>query len=92
MKVCTCNNCGNIFEDLNPSEESIEYSDFPIDELEMCNDGNDTFLGCKVCRTDEFLMDNINYKAMSETQRLTVKSRRRHAKNLASLFNPLKSL
>lgn len=61
MKICTCNQCGNIYADPNPASESIEYPDnIFIDILPMikCNDGDFTY-ACPVCETDGNLMDNI---------------------------------
>lgn len=72
MKVCTCNNCGNIFEDLNSSNESIEYKDLPIAPLELLNEDNESYFGCGICQTDAYLVDNINYHAMTEKQKTDV--------------------
>ena len=72
MKLCTCNNCGNIYEDMNPSDESIEYpliegiKELPTIKLE---DG-DTGYGCPECKTDGYLQDNINELAGGEAKKL----------------------
>lgn len=59
MKLCKCNNCGGIFEDTNPSDESFEFPDLLMSyqELELiCEDG-EFFTGCPNCKTDGYLMD-----------------------------------
>jgi len=70
--LCTCNNCGNVYHDSNPSHESINYSDEVLDicggligelvQLEDEEDG-DIFTGCPECKTDGNLMDNVNGNA-----------------------------
>ena len=69
MKICTCNNCGNIYDDLNGDDKSIEYQDTLLKELDLLNENGDSFYGCGVCDTDSFLMNNINLNAMSEKQK-----------------------
>ena len=65
MKICTCNNCGNIWEDPNPCKESIEYPEINIPQLEWLDDGaGGHFLGCPECETDGYLVDNVNFSAM----------------------------
>lgn len=65
MKLCTCLNCGNVYEDMNPGRDSIDYpdellDDFFIPELPTItlNDG-DIGYGCPECKTDGYLQDNI---------------------------------
>ena len=65
MKLCTCTNCGNVYEDLNPSDKSIEYNPesfvhkiiipLPIIVLE----DNTRGYGCSRCKTDAYLIDNL---------------------------------
>lgn len=71
-KLCTCNNCGNVYIDTNPGDNSIDYDnsklpELGIDELpviHMDEDGQTyTGSGCPVCGTDEYLVDNINESA-----------------------------
>jgi len=69
MKICTCNNCGNIYDDNNAGDESIEYVDTPLQELDLLNEDGESFWGCGVCGTDGNLTDNININAMSEEQK-----------------------
>ena len=63
MKICRCNNCGKKYEDINPGTDSLDYpnQDLPILEaMEVEEDGETVYLvGCPVCRTDAYLMDNI---------------------------------
>jgi hypothetical protein len=70
MKLCTCNNCGNVYEDFNPSDDSIEYpndiangSSIVIKELETLKDlemNGEPYYGCLECETDGYLVDNVN--------------------------------
>lgn len=65
MKLCTCNNCGNIWEDMNPQTDSKNYPDTPdFKPLKWIReDGtNDWFWGCPKCETDGFLSDDVNDK------------------------------
>jgi len=68
MHICTCNNCGEIYEDMNPSKESIDYPEQDLDQLRYINVNeateNDGIHGkemawvCPKCLTDEHLIDN----------------------------------
>ncbi len=65
MKLCTCNNCSNIWEDMNPQTDAKEYpDDADILPLVKCHslDGSkpDTFWGCPTCGTDDFLSDTVD--------------------------------
>lgn len=65
MKLCTCGNCGNVYRDLNPSDESKYYDskvgdEFIIVDLAHLEENGETFLGCPVCQTDSYLQDNVN--------------------------------
>lgn len=72
MKLTTCGNCGNVYEDMNPGEESIDYAEdvarvFPIQELptiqRIHEDGSKDgtgYYGCPECKTDGYLQDNVN--------------------------------
>jgi hypothetical protein len=61
MFLCTCLNCDGIFVDNNPSEDSIDYHDESLEEIElgelifMC-DGS---YYCQNCGTDGFLANNL---------------------------------
>lgn len=68
MKITTCNNCGNIYEDINPGDESRDYKPRNIDPLVHGEDEDGFFVGCPVCNTDGYLVDNINRWAMSKEQ------------------------
>jgi len=65
VNVCHCNNCGGVFYDDNPSDESIDY---PLSEvkdkvsgsLELLEDEGGFFKGCPSCKTDGCLMDNLH--------------------------------
>ena len=68
MKICTCLNCMNIYHDVNPSGESIEYkNDASIPDLEYFENGEDSFVGCPECRTDDYLSNNIHQMANKKT-------------------------
>ena len=71
MKLTTCGNCENVYEDMNPGDDSIDYPDslierFKIQELPTINllddKGNkeDIGYGCLICNTDGYLQDNVN--------------------------------
>ena len=71
MKLTTCGNCGNVYHDMNPGNDSIEYPMelmylFGIDELPCIPllDGEGRFeqdgYGCQKCHTDSYLQDNVN--------------------------------
>ena len=66
MKICTCNNCSTLFEDMNPGESNLEYSDhMPVQQmvqlsLEQNGSKADPYWGCPNCNTDDYLEDNIN--------------------------------
>lgn len=69
MKLCTCNNCGAVFEDVDPGKESIDYNvlsgefneiiKLPVIDLK---DGDKGY-GCPHCEDDGYLQDNINPEA-----------------------------
>lgn len=61
INICTCNNCGNIWEDTNPGEHSRNYKYRALIPLEyvMCDGG--IIKACPICKTDGYLVDNINY-------------------------------
>jgi len=67
MKLCTCNNCGEIFEDMNPKEGATEYPDNiglrfePLIKLFVDTTKPETgYWGCPTCCTDGFLSDKID--------------------------------
>ncbi len=62
MKICTCNQCGGVFDDTNPSDESIDYPEMFLDILDDHE--------CPVCKCDDFLADNINENAGGEALKL----------------------
>ncbi len=77
MKLCTCNNCGKVWEDLNPGKDSIEYpnADFPPLEY-MTEEGpetTDSYWGCPECRWDGNLNDNINEAAIPRIDIIIIK-------------------
>lgn len=68
VHLCTCNNCGGVYVDMNSSGDSKKYpatliSEFGIDELSYEKDGEDMIWACPVCKTDEYLVDDINKNA-----------------------------
>jgi hypothetical protein len=64
MKLCTCNNCGNVYEDLNGNNDQIEYPDnLNLEPLEYIEDHSYSYYGCPKCHDDGNLVDNINRNA-----------------------------
>ena len=59
MNLCTCFNCGGVFDDTNPQTDAEEFPE--IMELRSLEDHS-----CPVCLTDEHLMDGIMEGALSE--------------------------
>lgn len=64
MYLCKCNNCDEIWEDLNPSGNSFEVDPDELDEiplpLELFEDDDGEFWGCPLCGTDDYLADINN--------------------------------
>jgi len=71
VKLTTCTNCGNVYYDMNPGNNSIEYpielfNIFEIQELPFIQFLNDEGVfeengyGCPNCHTDGYLQDNVN--------------------------------
>lgn len=66
MKLCSCNKCGNIYEDMNPKVKAKDYpNDWgfnpliigkPIDDPE---ETTDVWI-CPLCLTDSHLTDEVN--------------------------------
>jgi hypothetical protein len=68
MKICTCNKCDRIYEDLDPGKNSIEYPFIDITPLTyriIFNKGKivDKFWACPTCYTDAYLTNNIKEDA-----------------------------
>lgn len=65
MKLCTCNNCGGIFEDMNPQVDAKEYPDVPgIEPIVKMPDEEDDdryveYWACPKCLTDGYLKDGL---------------------------------
>lgn len=72
MKLCTCNQCGGVYEDMNPQFGAKEYTDYQFiqplirirGEVESDGDRFDEFWACPVCRDDGYLVDDINHNAL----------------------------
>lgn len=62
MKICTCNNCGGVFDDTNPSNKSVDYPEMLLSVLDNHN--------CPVCKCDDYLVDNINENTRGEALKL----------------------
>lgn len=64
MYLCKCNNCDEIWEDMNPSCNSFEIDPDKLNEiplpLELFEDDGDHFWGCPICETDDYLSDINN--------------------------------
>lgn len=64
MKLCTCNKCENVWEDINPQIGAKDYADNPyIDPLiKLYSDTSNPetgYWGCPVCCTDSYLDDCV---------------------------------
>lgn len=71
MKLCTCNNCGNVYEDLNANKGQIEYPDsIIVDLLELIQKDGETFWGCPQCQDDAHLTDDLNEYAGESAKKL----------------------
>ena len=58
MYICTCNNCGNCYEDTNPGNDSVKYPEVILPALTL---NPDNFAHeCPECGTDGYLVDNVN--------------------------------
>ncbi len=64
MYLCKCNNCDEIWEDMNPSDNSFEIDSDELDEiplpLELFEDDEGYFYACPLCGTDDYLADIKN--------------------------------
>lgn len=65
MHLCTCNNCGNVWEDVNPGPDSKDYPETaenlkckPLISYEPEGEGNGWTYACPECKTDGYLVDN----------------------------------
>lgn len=72
MYLTTCNKCGLVFDDPNPGELSTEYND-SMNFESLCK--YEGFWACPVCKTDDYLVDNINWNAMNNIQSIVVKKK-----------------
>jgi len=63
MKLCKCNNCEGIFEDLNPQVNAKEFPDIKnVKPLKRMKDKDSIFFVCPTCKTDDFLSDDVDNK------------------------------
>lgn len=63
--ICTCNNCANIYKDSNPGPDNVAFDlgvavANSLRELESIDD----MRACPECKTDGYLVDNINATAL----------------------------
>jgi len=70
MKLCTCNNCGKIYEDMNPKRNNAEYPDsHNFDPLMWLYDNpadlETGYWGCPTCCTDSYLSDTVDEREAS---------------------------
>jgi len=63
-QFCKCNNCGEVFIDINPdTQPSFEIPRGKIfRELTQQEDDGGYFSGCPTCKTDGYLRDVIDMK------------------------------
>ena len=57
MRICKCNQCNGLFDDLNPQVDAREYPELPFRMLSRHLDDGWPFWGCPECKTDEYLAD-----------------------------------
>lgn len=64
MKLCTCNHCGEIYEDMNPQVNAPDYpeiSALPLMKFYVdANDLSTGYWGCPECCTDAYLTDKVD--------------------------------
>lgn len=64
MKLCTCNHCGEVYEDMNPKADAADYpeiSTLPLIRLYVdANDLSTGYWGCPECCTDAYLTDEVD--------------------------------
>jgi hypothetical protein len=59
MNLCTCNNCGNIWEDMNPDVNAKDYPE-NLNVKPLLKQTPIDFWCCPECCTDEFLSDSVD--------------------------------
>jgi hypothetical protein len=71
MKLCTCNHCGNIWEDTNPQTDAKEYPEYPVfkplEKLFTNIYTKEYYWGCPVCCTDSYLSDEVDGMTATKT-------------------------
>lgn len=79
MKLCTCNHCGKVYEDMNPQIVSKEYPKIQVEPLIKLyvetNKPETGYWGCPLCCTDGYLQDDINYEALTRIDTLILKKK-----------------
>lgn len=73
MKLCTCNNCGKVYEDMNPQTDAKEYPE--LQNIEPIIFIDDEYWGCPNCMSDGYLQDDINYEALTRIDALILKKK-----------------
>jgi rubredoxin len=74
MKLCTCNNCGNIYEDMNPQSDAKEYVNIagikPLvnSQREQEDDRYADYWVCPICHTDSFLSDTVDAEKVGKIE------------------------
>lgn len=77
MKLCTCNNCGNVYEDMNPQSGATDYPVINVPSLTLCFDGDHeggeaAYWGCPICHDDGYLQDGINDPALKRIDSIII--------------------
>lgn len=74
MKLCTCNQCGIVYEDMNPQVDAKDYPDGlgyePLIKLYPdITDLSTGYWGCPKCCTDSFLSDTVDEATIEDLEK-----------------------
>ena len=67
MKLCTCNNCGGVFEDTNPQIGATDYPEEVLKNTEILTLEDHS---CPVCVVDDYLVDGVNAAAGEQAKQV----------------------
>lgn len=71
MKLCFCNGCDNLLEDMNPQTGAKEFPEILVSALTMIKDEQGDGWCCPYCKTDGYLMD-IELRHIEAANNITV--------------------
>ena len=60
--ICLCNRCYTLMEDENPSEESFDFVDEDLDDLDIKDQlrASEGYVVCPICEEDSALFDIVS--------------------------------